>query len=68
MKKQNYFLTLMSLAMSDGLVSRYKEILGKSAKIIATGGNSKLIKKYAKSIQVVDEDLTLKGLRLIAGV
>ena len=55
-------------AMSDGLVSRYKEILGKSAKIIATGGNSKLIKKYAKSIQVVDEDLTLKGLRLIAGV
>jgi type III pantothenate kinase len=53
-------------AMSDGLVSRYKEILGKNTKVIATGGNSKLIRKYAKSIQVVDEDLTLKGLNLIS--
>jgi type III pantothenate kinase len=53
-------------AMSDGLVFRYKEILGKDTRIIATGGNSKLVKKYARSIQVVDEDLTLKGLELIA--
>lgn len=52
-------------AMSDGLVSRYKTILGKNTKIIATGGNSKLIKKYAKSIQIVDEDLTLKGLQFL---
>lgn len=52
-------------AMSDGLALRYKNILGKNIKVIATGGNSKLIKKYAKSIQKVDEDLTLKGLRLI---
>ena len=37
----------------------------RGAKIIATGGNSKLVKKYARSIQVVDEDLTLKGLNLI---
>lgn len=53
-------------AMSDGLVSRYRKILGNNTKIIATGGNSGLVKKYAKSIQIVDEDLTLKGLRLIA--
>lgn len=54
-------------AMSDGLISRYRNILGKNTKVIATGGNSKLVKKYARSIQIVDEDLTLKGLLLISG-
>ncbi len=52
-------------AMCDGLVSRYKKILGKGTKVIATGGTSNLIKRYAKSIQKVDENLTLKGLQLI---
>ena len=51
--------------MCDGLTAQYKKILGKAAKVIATGGNSKLIKRYAKSIQIIDEDLTLKGLRII---
>lgn len=55
-------------AMCDGLVSRYKKILGNDTKIIATGGNASLMKKYAKSIQVVDENLTLKGLNLITPV
>lgn len=53
-------------AMADGLVSRYKKILGKNTKVIATGGNCRLIKKYAKSIRIVDEDLTLKGLHIIS--
>lgn len=53
-------------AMCDGLISRYKKILGNDLKVIATGGNAGLIKKYAKTIKVVDEDLTLKGLFLIA--
>jgi len=53
-------------AMCDGLISKYRLLLGKGLKVIATGGNAKLIKSYAKSIQIVDEDLTLKGLRLIS--
>ena len=53
-------------AMSDGLVSRYKKMLGKDTRVIATGGNAKLIKKYARSIRIIDEDLTLKGLYLAA--
>jgi type III pantothenate kinase len=53
-------------AMCDGLVEQYRKVLGKKAKIIATGGNSNLMKKYARSIQNVDEDLTLKGLQIIA--
>lgn len=51
-------------AMCDGLVAKYREMFGKDMKVIATGGNAKLIKNYASSIQIVDEDLTLKGLYL----
>ena len=55
-------------AMCDGLVAQYKKILGRSIKVIATGGNAPLIKSYAKFIQIIDEDLTLKGLQLISKV
>ena len=55
-------------AMCDGLVAQYKKILGRSTKVIATGGNSKLMKRYAGSIRHVDEDLTLKGLQLISKI
>ncbi len=53
-------------ATCDGLVSKYRKVLGKSLKVIATGGNAGLIKKYSDSIQSLDEDLTLKGLYLIS--
>ena len=53
-------------AMCDGLVSKYRRELGRSLKVIATGGNAGLIKKYADSIQVLDEDIVLKGLYLIS--
>lgn len=53
-------------AMCDGLISRYKDLLGRGVKVVATGGNAKLIKRYAGSIGIVDEDLTLKALGLLA--
>lgn len=53
-------------AMCDGLVAQYRKMLGKRTKVIATGGNANLIKRYAKSIQIVDEDLTLKGLQILS--
>ena len=53
-------------ATCDGLVVKYRKLLGKSLKVIATGGNASLIKKYSDSIQALDEDITLKGLYLIA--
>lgn len=55
-------------SMCDALAAKYRNILGKKTKIIATGGNASLIKRYSKSIQIVDEDLTLKGLRLIGEI
>lgn len=53
-------------AMCDGLVAKYRKILGKDTKVIATGGNSSLIKRYTRSIETVDVNLTLKGLNLLA--
>lgn len=53
-------------AMCDGLIAKYKVLLGRDLKVIATGGNASLIKKYSTSIKIVDEDLTLKGLNLMA--
>lgn len=53
-------------ATCDGLVAQYRRMLGGRLKVIATGGNASLIKRYARSIQIVDEDLTLKGLALLS--
>jgi type III pantothenate kinase len=49
----------------DGLVERMKTEMGGSAKVIATGGLAPLIADVARSIEHVDPDLKLHGLRLI---
>jgi type III pantothenate kinase len=53
-------------ALVDGLVAKYRSILGPRIKVIATGGNASLVSRYAGSVDVVDDDLTLKGLSLLA--
>jgi type III pantothenate kinase len=53
-------------AMCDGLALAYRRLLGAKTKIIATGGNARIIKRYSGAIQIVDEDLTLKSLALLA--
>jgi type III pantothenate kinase len=53
-------------AACDGLVKEYKKLLGRKLKVIATGGDSPLLKKYSRSIQTVDPDLTLKGIALLS--
>lgn len=50
----------------DGIVRRMREELTGEVKVIATGGYSKVIAPFIKdSVDVVDEFLTLTGLRLI---
>ena len=49
----------------DELVRRMKAELGGRAKVVATGGFAPLIAKETSTIDVVDEFLTLEGLRLI---
>jgi type III pantothenate kinase len=53
-------------AMCDALIARYRRLVGPRARVIATGGDAALMSRYAASVRVVDEDLTLKGLALLA--
>ncbi|MFZ5591613.1 MAG: type III pantothenate kinase [Bacillota bacterium] len=49
----------------DAIVGRMKKELGGQCKVIATGGLAELIARETSSIDVVDNLLTLQGLRLI---
>ena len=49
-------------AMVEGMIARFKKKLGGKVRVIATGGYAELIGKYARGIDIIDEDLTLKGL------
>ena len=51
--------------MVEGTIKRFKAKLGRHAKVIATGGLSGIIASGTKSIDIVDPDLTLKGLNII---
>src|SRR5262244_3316419 len=51
--------------MVDGMLSRIKAELGSNVRVIATGGQAKLVAKGSKHIEETDEFLTLDGLRLI---
>jgi type III pantothenate kinase len=49
----------------DGIVGRMKEEVKSNPLVVATGGLAKIVAPESKSIEVVDEMLTLEGLRLI---
>lgn len=52
-------------ALTDYLTKRIKDKIGKKVRVIGTGGNIDLIRRYCKGLDEVDKDLTLKGLNLI---
>ena len=54
-----------ALDMMDGIIGRMKHELGSSVKVIATGGQAKLVARGSKYIEHTDEFLTLTGLRII---
>lgn len=50
---------------TDAMVARFRQELGEHARVIATGGLAELIHKESRSIEVVDQLVTLDGLRLL---
>ena len=49
----------------DGIVTHMRGELGADARAIATGGLASLIAPHSQTIELVDPDLTLDGLRLV---
>lgn len=52
-------------SLTDDLVKRIKDKIGRNTLAIGTGGNINLITRYCRRIDKVDADLTLEGLELI---
>ena len=52
-------------AAIDGIVERIEEELGQKTTVIATGGLAKKIVPHCKREVILDEDLLLKGLKII---
>jgi len=50
----------------DGIVRRMKSEMASSPKIVATGGLATLISHVSETIESVEPDLTLEGLRIIS--
>ena len=49
----------------DGIVGAMRGELGVDARVVATGGLATLIAPHSSTIELVDPDLTLEGLRLV---
>ena len=50
------------LGQFENIITHLKKDLGRDYKVVLTGGLSKFIAKYSSSVDIVDEELTLKGI------
>ncbi len=53
------------VSMVEGLIARMKAEIGRPVKVIATGGLAVLFDKHAHLFDVVEPDLTLRGLSIL---
>ena len=60
-------IVLGAAILIDGMVERIASELGARPRVVATGGDAQLIGDAARTVERVDETLTLEGLRLIEG-
>ena len=54
------------VAMIEGLVARLKTEIGRPVTVIATGGLAVLFDKHTDAFDVIEPDLTIQGLALLA--
>jgi type III pantothenate kinase len=60
-------LILGFAGLVDSIISRTEAELGESLTVVATGGLSGVLSGVSSRIQIIDENLTIDGLRYIAG-
>jgi len=53
------------VGLIEGLVARFKQEMGGTARVVATGGLAEVIARETSVVDVVDLNLTLEGLRLV---
>jgi type III pantothenate kinase len=51
--------------LCDSVVRKLKKRYCKNAKVIATGGFSSLLGPYCETVDIIEPELTLKGLQII---
>jgi type III pantothenate kinase len=54
-----------TIGMIDGIIERLIGELGPQTRTVATGGHARLVTSGSRYLKDVDEDLTLRGLRMI---
>jgi type III pantothenate kinase len=59
-------LVLGFAGLVDSIVSRTEEELSEKLTVIATGGLSSVLQNVSSRIQIIDENLTIDGLKYIA--
>jgi type III pantothenate kinase len=52
-------------SLTDELIGKIRQEIGKDALVIGTGGSIKLVAKHCRRLKLIDTDLTLKGLKLV---
>ena len=54
-----------ALGLIDGVIDRLLDEFGPATKIVATGGQARLIARGSRRLKIIDENLTLEGLEMI---
>jgi type III pantothenate kinase len=54
-----------SVGMIDGILERLIGEMGAQTRVVATGGQARLVTRGSRYLREVDEDITLEGLQMI---